>query len=249
MRSLWGVVLLALALADAALLRRPVAWLLGIVPDDAFYYFHIARHLARGDGSTFDGVHVASGYHPGWMALLVPVAAVFPGAESLLRGALVLALLLHAATAMALVGFLRRMTSPVVASLGGLCWLLNPWALFLSLHGAESALYSLALVVLLRTEAAVHAASPGQARAPLIQLGGALALCLWARTDAVILAAVTCLFLPLLRNRPFWRRDSLWASLGVAAACTAGIAPWLLYCWASTGSPWQSSGTMKRLWA
>src|SRR5205823_7710580 len=128
----------SVAFGHVALLSRPVPWLLGIVPDDAFYYFQIARHLARGDGSTFDGVHAASGYHPGWMALLVPVSMVLRGPDAFLRGALAMQFLLHAATALALVGFLRRFTSPVVASIGGLCWLANPWALFFSLQGVEA---------------------------------------------------------------------------------------------------------------
>lgn len=29
--------------------------------DDGFFYFKIAEHLARGDGSTFDGIHLTSG--------------------------------------------------------------------------------------------------------------------------------------------------------------------------------------------
>jgi hypothetical protein len=39
------------------------------LPDDAYYYFGIARHLAAGAGSTFDGLHETNGYHPLWLAL------------------------------------------------------------------------------------------------------------------------------------------------------------------------------------
>lgn len=35
--------------------------------DDAFYYFQVARNIALGHGSTFDGVHVTNGYHPMWL--------------------------------------------------------------------------------------------------------------------------------------------------------------------------------------
>ena len=44
--------------------------------DDAFYYFGIARNVARGHGSTFDGIDPTNGYHPLWMLISVPVFAV-----------------------------------------------------------------------------------------------------------------------------------------------------------------------------
>jgi hypothetical protein len=45
--------------------------------DDAFYYFGVARHIAQGDGSTFNGIDLTNGYHPLWLLLLVPIFAVF----------------------------------------------------------------------------------------------------------------------------------------------------------------------------
>ena len=41
--------------------------------DDSFYYFQIARNLAAGQFSTFDGgITRTNGYHPLWMLLLTP---------------------------------------------------------------------------------------------------------------------------------------------------------------------------------
>lgn len=41
--------------------------------DDSFYYFQIARHLAAGWFSTFDGgITLTNGYHPLWMLLITP---------------------------------------------------------------------------------------------------------------------------------------------------------------------------------
>src|SRR3954454_5873330 len=145
-KALWAAgfaaVLLGLVGGHAMLISRSPMWLVGIVPDDAFYYLQIARHLAAGHGSTFDGVHATSGYHPGWLALLVPLAAALPEPASLLRGALILELLLHAATAFALTGLFRRFTSPGLAVVGALCWLANPFALYLSHLGVGSAPYA-----------------------------------------------------------------------------------------------------------
>ncbi|MGZ4681536.1 MAG: hypothetical protein ACXV8G_03645 [Acidimicrobiales bacterium] len=40
--------------------------------DDAFYYFGIARNVAHGHGSTFDGIDPTNGYHPLWMLVAMP---------------------------------------------------------------------------------------------------------------------------------------------------------------------------------
>ncbi|MFN8040028.1 MAG: hypothetical protein U0Q07_12530 [Acidimicrobiales bacterium] len=39
--------------------------------DDAYYYLGIARNVAAGQGSTFDGLNQTNGYHPLWLALCV----------------------------------------------------------------------------------------------------------------------------------------------------------------------------------
>lgn len=38
--------------------------------DDAFFYLTIARNIARGAGSTFDGIVTTNGYHPLWMGVV-----------------------------------------------------------------------------------------------------------------------------------------------------------------------------------
>ena len=53
--------------------------LFGYFEDDFFYYAEVARHLAAGDGSTFDGIHQTNGYHPLWMLVLVTLYKLFPG--------------------------------------------------------------------------------------------------------------------------------------------------------------------------
>ena len=48
--------------------------LLRRMTDDAFYYFQIARYLAEGNFSTFDGgITRTNGYHPVWLLLITPI--------------------------------------------------------------------------------------------------------------------------------------------------------------------------------
>jgi len=243
----FAAVLVALAIGHARLLSRSALELVGIVPDDAFYYFQMARQMAAGHGSTFDGVHVTTGYHPVWMALLAALAAVLRQPMLLLRGALALEFLLHAAAAVALIGLFRRFMSPGLAVIGGLCWLANPFALYISLQGLESAAYVFSLVLVLRATAR-FVEGPGTL-APHLLLGGALGLCFLSRTEGGLLAAVTCLVAPALRGTPPWSRPGLRSVFLIGATFTLCAIPWFIYCWLIAGTPWQSTGAIKALWA
>lgn len=83
-----GLVLLVGGVALLARLRAALP--LEAYDDDAFYYFQIARHLARGHGSTFDGIHLTNGYHPLWLLLCTAFAWI---SESLSSGRLFFILL------------------------------------------------------------------------------------------------------------------------------------------------------------
>ena len=63
--------------------------LVSLLQDDAFYYFTIARHVAAGDGFTFDGLHRTNGFQPLWLFLLVPLFRLVPDDVLALRAVLV----------------------------------------------------------------------------------------------------------------------------------------------------------------
>src|SRR5262245_27151358 len=73
-RVLWGL-LLAGFLFRLSFVAHDMRDLVtrGPLYDDSFYAFEVARHIARGHGSTFDGVHPTNGYQPLYVLLLVPV--------------------------------------------------------------------------------------------------------------------------------------------------------------------------------
>jgi MFS family permease len=45
--------------------------------DDGYYYLKIAKNIAAGYGSTFDGISQTNGYQPLWMAILLPFVFLF----------------------------------------------------------------------------------------------------------------------------------------------------------------------------
>jgi hypothetical protein len=236
---------------------RPVVWLLGLVPDDAFYYLQTARHFAHDGRSTFDGSTPTNGYHPGWMALAAILARLSPDGETLLRGAIGLSLALHLAGAAMLVLLLRPVVGRPWAWIGATLWLWNPAPLLLALQAMESSLLVLALVFAVYAGLAwltprEPVAGPRTGRAALAGL--ALGLVGWARTDALAFSAWGLAYplVTLFARRRALRsaRGRTWRATILAAAVVAGtLLPWMAFSLASVGTIEQDSAAMKRLWA
>jgi len=81
--------------------------------DDSYYFFQVARNLARGLGPSFDGLNLTDGFRPVWGFLLVPVHALGATPLQTLQLSCVLSALLHV---LGLV-LLQRLLAPIVGSL------------------------------------------------------------------------------------------------------------------------------------
>jgi hypothetical protein len=244
-RSLFGLALFLASALFAWALTRPLDWLLVVVPDDAFYYLGIARNLARSGLSSFDGVHLTNGYHPGWMAIAALNAAFFREPLPQLRALLVSAFLFHVGASVMIVLAARKFTSEARALVAGALWLVSVLPFRLTLQGMEGSFYIFALTLawlLYMTRFYRKERPTSQAHAAF---GLGLALCVWGRTEAMMLAMVVIPIVSLSLRRTGWLRPLLIMSLAFAA----GIAPWIAYSRVATGTWFQQSGAMKLLWA
>ncbi|HZU84186.1 MAG TPA: hypothetical protein VE987_14755 [Polyangiaceae bacterium] len=242
------VVLSAVAFTYA--LSRPFSWLLGVVPDDAFYYFTIARNIATRGLSSFDGLNATNGYHPGWMAVLVVLARLVPGPIPFVRVALAAAFALHVGATALLVAALKRWLPAAAALAAGALWVINPLPINLAIQGMEASLYIFSLALALWVYSARIAPRAGAAStgAPsdrdLVLFGLSLSLCVLSRTEAIVLVAV------VVAAVAWSLRPSSARSLAViGASFVAGFTPWLVYTHHAVGSYVQHSGSMKMLWA
>lgn len=115
-----------------------------VLPDDAFYYFQIARNIGSGVGSTMDGVHLTNGYHPLWMMILVPLFKYFstPYPNELpIHIALFIQIGFNIVTAFICARLLRRVSGdPLVRAFGIFILLLNPFYLYYTVNGMETSL-------------------------------------------------------------------------------------------------------------
>ena len=118
-------------------------------PDDAYYYFEIARRAAGGEGFTFDGINGTSGFHPLWQWMLTGLHLFVPGDTAFPRAAHVLALVLVAAAFAVTTRVIWRAAGPAPA-IGGLVLasrsLTSLWDLT---DGMETAVVVLGLALLL----------------------------------------------------------------------------------------------------
>ena len=211
----------------------------GMLIEDAFYYFTIARNLLAGEGLTLDGIHQTNGFHPLHLLALLPGAAL--SADAFLRYAVALGVLVHATTALALYYLCRRLMSDDLAFCAGMAWALGFAARQHHLNGLETGLF---LLCFLSASLAYLRARDGKrpVRRHYLVAGLMLGVCYLARVDAAFLGVAIALEIA-------WRlrRRSLRPLAWLAAGCIAVTLPWLLASWAYNGSPLPDSGPASRL--
>ncbi len=221
--------------------------------DDSFYYFQIARNLAEGKFSTFDGgITQTNGYHPLWLLLITPFYWVFDP-ERALFGIKAFEIMLTAGGVALVVAAARLASLPWILFFAALPTLFQNWVLYLGLEAAAAllmlGLFFLALVLFARDAA--------RWRWALAVVAFALP---WVRLEyiAISLAATTalCTIEWSWQARPsdasFGARVRsilvLKAILPFLAAC-AGILVYFAYNWLVFGGIVPVSAALKRIWS
>ena len=130
------------------LIISPITGLLPLLSDDAFYYQVIARNIAQGVGITFDGLSRTNGFHPLYLAVLVPIHLVLQDNLNLiLRVTLFIDLLFFVAASFLILKFVEKLNGSRAGLVAGLAFLFNPWALTIIINGVESAIYIFFLIL------------------------------------------------------------------------------------------------------
>jgi hypothetical protein len=209
------------------------------IPDDAFYYFSIARHMALDGTVSIDGISATNGFHPLWLLLIAPFYLVLPqDLEIPIHLALTLGAILDTAAgflAYKLVHLLTDHTS--VAIISALVYLVNPRTVFYAISGMETPLnvcvfalfvYGYALITLRRATLRRY-----------VFFGIAGGLLLLARTDNILLFCVIqlCATYKACREGDV---KGLLISQGLTACL---LAPWVLWSYCTFGTVVQSSAT------
>jgi len=212
------------------------------LPDDAFYYFTIAKRFVHGEGLSFDGIHPTNGYHPLWMMMLLPIYGLGLEHWDGVLGVLVLQAVLDLLIVGCLYKFLSRYISNSQSSTRylpafiSLVYALHPIVLIRGINGLETTATALVLLIwnasfitnYLRTE------KPKVIEA--LTFGIISGLLFLARTDMIIILLAGGLALL------FKRKILGTAFYGIAAiSALVVVSPWLIWNMVTFGSIMQVS--------
>lgn len=214
-----------------------LCWPNNFYADDSYFYFQVAWNIARGMGSTFNGIVPTNGYHPLWMLVCVGVFKLVSSKLAATRAIAIVITLLDLVAISLVVKLLR--------SRGATLWVLAvviygafAFTSQLGTEGALSGLFLAALLVsahyLLRT-ASISAAA-------LYMLCAALAVL--SRLDSIFIVTFVTLSIFLFSpvgERSVIRRAMLLCSVIPAALWAAYIASNVI--WFGTVQP--ISGLLK----
>ena len=152
--------------------------------DDSFYYFQIARNLAEGKFSTFDGgITRTNGYHPLWLFLITPFYWAFDKETALF--AIKAFEIMLVAGGVALVAVAARIArQPWILLFASLPMLYQQRTLLLGMEAA-AALFMLGLFIL---TICLFAHSPARWKWPLAAVAFALP---WVRLEYVAISLAT----------------------------------------------------------
>ena len=217
------------------------------LPDDAFYYFEIARNIAAGKGSTFDGINPTNGYHPLWCGVLTLLGMLRLSRDAFVAAVLALQVLMLAG---AVVGLYRccvreRGGASLLAITLSVLWLGNFYVSKALINGLESALFVLLSVAFVaRTSKRLSSEAHFSACEGLVcgALGGLVVL---SRLDSYLLVAALCLMWLLTRRRELRREWPALATFLAVPVLVLGV--YMSANQLAFGLPMPISGYLKRL--
>jgi hypothetical protein len=218
------------------------------LPDDALYYFTIARNLAQGNGISFDGMDPTNGFHPLWLFLITPVYWLTSGLwDSVyvilaLQTLLDIALIFGCGYAAYRATQLHESDRHYAALAAAMLYAFNAVSVIRGINGLETTLAGLLLILWLIQ----YLDRWRDSDASYLKLAVLSALVFLARTDLVFLL-VPALAVLAYRAIKAGRRLSVFGLPSLVAL--AVISPWLLWSYSTFGSIVQTSGEAVAIFA
>ncbi len=220
-----GIFMVTLALVGQTVaITRPLDVLVDRVfeRDDAFYYFVIARNLAKLGWATFDWLHDSSGVQLLWTGFLVPLAWAFPDPITYLRAVLGLCLVLNVLSAILLYRFCRQIHS---RDLGDIALALFAGVLVERWNTLEGMEYSLHVIILISIGIVGWKLIADREDRQAALLGLLLAPNYWTRLDSAVVSVAVwgAAGLSLYRHSPYWRSRIALMTLAPMLAAVAYV--------------------------
>jgi len=216
------------------------------VVDDGYFYLQIARNIALGQGSTFNGVMPTNGYHPLWMLICVCAAYFTKVSTTLIQAAAAISDA-FALSSVYLFIYICKI-SKIKGATAGIAVIvfmtttLGIWRMLEADLAFALQLVILALLVRWKLQGRRVTLARG------LSLGCLIGLALLARLDLVFFALFVCIYAVwFLVEDGECRQRTSWAikALPVAAACCLMVCPYLYWNYRSFGHIVPISGAIK----
>ncbi len=238
----WLLLLVAFGYVTYFFAWADIHKLIMLTPDDAHYFFQIARNAATGSGQSFDGINPTNGFQPLWMYALVPMFWIFGGSpEFLVKVCLIYQLPFLAVAAWLLWKLWNGISGSRAALLGVMLYI--PSVLVTSAKGMESCVLILTLVALLYAAWNWKLFSRRNWRRECA-FGLLLGLVFLARLDMIFFAIVTAAF-GLLQATHEKSLSPLKRILWIGTGSAAVVLPYLIHNQVVFGSMMPISGQLK----
>lgn len=220
------------------LIRLTLAWLpekylFYLVSDDAYYYFSIARNLVERGMLSVDGISETNGFHPLWLFVITPIFLLFKSFPWFsIHLVLTLSAIFDTLAAFLIYKTLGKLGKEKVGFWTAAFYLVNPYGLFHTMNGLETAQnnFFLSLLIYLSLKASVEWLKTGW-----FYLGVVCGLALLSRTDNVFVVAALLGYL-------IWRDKNFPVVVKTAGLAAVLFTPWLVYNYLTFGSIIQTSG-------
>lgn len=215
------------------------------VSDDFYYYLQVARHIALGDGPTFDGLTWTTGFHPLYAFILAAVDLVgHPGRDLFVSLALLINGIAFFITSYVIYHIVSMIWNDQAGFWASIFWLSNPNAVLMPLTGMEGSVYACCVAFfILYLFKMVRFPQTNSRMLHAVQLGVWGGLCLLARTDSLGLILLSGAALPWFIEGTLVRRITK-AAVFVAIALSFMLF-YLVYIYCYTGMFVQGSAEMK----
>ncbi|MFC1553415.1 hypothetical protein ACFL7D_02165 [candidate division KSB1 bacterium] len=214
------------------------------MPDDAPYFFKIAKNYSEGLGFTFDGINKTNGFQPLWQYILIPIYFLYSGSPEVMFRLFLLLQVVFISSACIFVNlFLREIFDGYARLLSFISFIMVVY--IQSINGMESALLILLLSYLIYYSWKSKIFIENNPKKELI-FGVLLGFVMLSRLDTVFLGFTISLFgIIYMIFEKKGKKEHIVRLICIIGGATLIVMPYLIYNYLEFGKIMPISGELK----
>ena len=231
---------LILIMITGLLIRLLISWqdvtllLERIVLDDSFYGYQIAKHIALGNGITYNGIDTTNGLQPLWVFLITPIFLFIKNIYLSVNIILTVETVLDIINIFLIYKLAKLLFDEKIALLSSLLWAINPLIMFQTLSGIDVTVY---ITFILASMYFYYKVQKKLDYKNMLILGSLIGLAILSRIDGIFLLAAISIHI-------LWKRrlGGFSKVIFISIVTLMITLPWLVWSFFEFGTIVQSSG-------